>query len=146
MGFKIGFHSTLANKESKKKLFVTFVGIANYVNLGENGNFGKFSNDKIKAKYSITLQEIFYLEDYHELLNQISSKFYVGGESTWISNRKLDSGLMLSKKILRPSFNDEKHDSGPYLKNKKTDNQNKSEIMNENGDNMDGSQKFDFGI
>ncbi len=59
MGFKIGFHSTLANKESKKKLFVTFVGIANYVNFGEKGNLGKFSNDKIKAKYSITLQEIF---------------------------------------------------------------------------------------
>jgi hypothetical protein len=98
MGFKIRFRSTLANKESKKKKIVTFVGIANYVNLGEKGNSGKFSNDKIKAKYSITLQEIFYLEDYHELLNQISSKFYVGGKSTWISNRELDSGLMLSKK------------------------------------------------
>jgi hypothetical protein len=28
MGFKTRFHSTLANTESKKKLFVTFVGIA----------------------------------------------------------------------------------------------------------------------
>jgi hypothetical protein len=34
MGFKIKFRSTLANKESKKKKIVTFVGIANYVNLG----------------------------------------------------------------------------------------------------------------
>jgi hypothetical protein len=69
MGFKIGFHSTLASKESKKKLFVSFVGIANYVNLGEKGNLGNFSNDESKAKYSITLQENFYLKYYHELLN-----------------------------------------------------------------------------
>jgi hypothetical protein len=53
---------------------------------------------------------------------------------------------MLSKKLLKPSFDDEKHDSGPSLKKKKIDNSNKIEIMNENGDNMDGSQKFDFGI
>jgi hypothetical protein len=59
MGFKIGFHSTLANKESKKEFFITFVGISNYVNLSEKGNLGKFNNDESKAKYSITLQESF---------------------------------------------------------------------------------------
>ncbi len=47
---------------------------------------------------------------------------------------------MFSKKLLRPSFDDEKHDSGPFLKKKKVDNYNKFEIVNENGDNMDGSK------
>jgi hypothetical protein len=68
-GFKTRFHSTLANKESKKKLFVIFVGTANYVNLREKKNLGKFSNDESKANYSITLQENLYLKDYHEFLN-----------------------------------------------------------------------------
>jgi hypothetical protein len=54
MGFKTRLRSTLANKESKKEIFVTFVGITNYVHLGENGNLGKFNNDESKAKYSIT--------------------------------------------------------------------------------------------
>ncbi len=70
----------------------------------------------------------------------------MGGKFTWINNQELDSGLMLSKTLLRPSFDDEKHDSGPSLKKKKIDNHNKIEIMNENGDNMDGYQKIDFGI
>ncbi len=69
MGFKIRFHSTLANKESKKENFVTIVGIENYVKLGEKGNLRKFSNDESKVKHSITLQKNFYLDDYYELLN-----------------------------------------------------------------------------
>jgi len=75
MGLKTRFHSTLASKESKKELFVIFVGIANYVNLGEKRNLKKFNNDENKAKHSITLQESFYLDDYYELINQLSSKF-----------------------------------------------------------------------
>jgi hypothetical protein len=69
MGFKIRFHSTLANKESKKEFKFFFVGIANYVNLGKKRNLRKFNNDESKAKHSITLQDSFYLDDYYELLN-----------------------------------------------------------------------------
>lgn len=116
MRFKTRFHYILTNKKSNKQLFVTFVGFANCVNLGEKWNLGKFSNDENKTKYSTTLQEIFYLEDNHELLNQISSKFYVGRESTWTNNWKLDNGLMISKKLLRLSFDVEKNESGPSLK------------------------------
>ncbi len=64
----------------------------------------------------------------------------MGGESTWTSNRELDNGLMFPKKLLRPSSNDEKHDSVPFLKKKKVDNYNKIEIVNENEDKMDGSK------
>jgi hypothetical protein len=70
----------------------------------------------------------------------------VGGESTWTSNRELNNDLMFSKKLLRPSFDDEKDDSGPSLNLFIFDNYNKIELLNELGDNMDGFQKFDFGI
>jgi hypothetical protein len=116
MWFKTRFHYTLTNKKTNKQLFVTFVGIANCVNLREKGNLGKFINDEDKAKYSTTLQKNFYLEDNHELLNQISSKFYVGREYTWTNNWKLDNVLMISKKILMLSFDVEKNESGPSLK------------------------------
>ncbi len=53
---------------------------------------------------------------------------------------------MFSKKLLRPSFDDEKDDSGPSLNLFIFDNYNKIELLNELGDNMDGFQKFDFGI
>ncbi len=76
--FKTRFHYTLTNKKSNKQLIITIVGIANCINLGEKKNLGKFSNDENKEKYSITLQESFYLKDNHELLNRISSKFLCG--------------------------------------------------------------------
>jgi hypothetical protein len=97
LGFKTRFHSTLGNKAKNKELFVTFIGIANYVNLGDRGDLGKFSNDESKTNHFVTLQESFYLENYHELLNQISSIFYVGRESTWTSGHELDSGFLFSK-------------------------------------------------
>jgi hypothetical protein len=34
-------------------------------------------------------------------------------------NQKLDNGRIFSKKLLRPSFDDEKNESGPSLKKKK---------------------------
>jgi hypothetical protein len=40
----------------------------------------------------------------------------VGRESTWTNNWKLDNGLMISKKLLRLSFDVEKNESGPSLK------------------------------
>jgi hypothetical protein len=64
----------------------------------------------------------------------------VGGEFPWTSNQELDSGLMFSKKFLRLSFDDEKHDSSPSLKKKNIDNYNKIEIVNERGNNMDRSK------
>ncbi len=54
--------------------------------------------------------------------------------------------VLCSQKNIKAFIDDEKHDSGPSLKKKKIGNHNKIEIMNENGDNMDGYQKFDFGI
>jgi hypothetical protein len=60
MQFKTRFHYTLTNKKSNKQLFVTFVGIANCVNLKENGDLGKFNNYENKTKYSTTLQNNFY--------------------------------------------------------------------------------------
>ncbi len=62
------------------------------------------------------MQKKNYLEDNHELLNQISFKFYVGRESTWTNNWKLDNGLMISNKLLRPSLDVEMNESDPYLK------------------------------
>jgi hypothetical protein len=37
----------------------------------------------------------------------------VGGESIWTINQELDNGLIFSKKLSRPSFDDEKNESGP---------------------------------
>jgi hypothetical protein len=93
--------------------------------LGKKGNLQKFNSDESKAKYSITLQKTFYLKIYHQLLNQISSRCYVGGESTWTSGHDLGSGLLFSKKLLRPSIYDEKNERGSSLKRKKNDNYKK---------------------
>jgi hypothetical protein len=68
----------------------------------------------------------------------------VGGKSTWTINQELDNGLMFSKKLLRPSFDDEKNEIGQSLKKKKIGNYNRIEVVNENGENMDGS-KVQFG-
>ncbi len=40
----------------------------------------------------------------------------MGRESTWTSGHELGSGLLVSKKLLRPSIYDEKNESGSSLK------------------------------
>jgi hypothetical protein len=62
----------------------------------------------IAKQSTLTLQESFYLKNYHKLVNQISSKLYVGGKSTWTSGCELNNGLLFSKKLLRPAIYDEK--------------------------------------
>jgi hypothetical protein len=51
----IGFHSTLWNNTTNSELFFSLIGKAQYVDLGEKGNLGKFSIEENKAKFTIFL-------------------------------------------------------------------------------------------
>ncbi len=62
----------------------------------------------------------------------------MGGESTWTSGHDLGSGLLFSKKLLRPSIYDEKNERGSSLKRKKNDNYKKIVVVDNNGENIDG--------
>jgi hypothetical protein len=64
----------------------------------------------------------------------------VEGESTWTSGCKLDSGFLFSKALLKPSIYDEKNESGSTLKKKIIYNYSKIDVVNNNGENIDGTK------